>query len=296
VKPGPLLVTGSTGLIGAPLVKALERESIEAHCVSRTPRLGPMKHQADLTSPEQTRHLIDRVRPSVIIHLAGGREPSLERLYESNLLTTINLLNAAARLDPPPAFILTGSAAEYGEPLDGIAYETGPTEPLTDYGRVKSGASIVARTLADSAGMPMCIVRPFNVVSPDLAAAVALGNMRQQLLSQTGHLRSVTCGRLDIVRDYVPLLFVVDVFVHLVDASKWPPVLNVCSGIGIELGEILLAMAEILDVEVRVIADPGLAAIPAADRIIGETSGLRELGLHCRPTASSLARILVGQA
>jgi nucleoside-diphosphate-sugar epimerase len=288
-----VLVTGSTGLIGEPLLESLRNRSVEAHGVSRTAMTGPLTHRADLSAPEETAALLARVKPSAIVHLAGGRERDIGRLYESNVLTTVNLLQAAARLKSPPAFITTGSAAEYGEPAGGIASEAGAARPVTEYGRAKLAASALAQSLSTSSGIRLCIVRPFNVVSPHLPSATALGNMRQQLIAQTGIHRVVRCGRLDIVRDFVPLQFVVEVFSRLLELGEWPRLLNACSGIGIELGSVLRAMADCFDAEVCVTPVPELMGIPAAARIVGDATLLHALGLHCDPTAASLARLLI---
>lgn len=289
-----VLVTGSTGLIGKPLLQLLRDRSVEAHGVTRGETTDPLTHSADLSVPEQTTTLLARVKPTVIIHLAGGQQRDLGRLYESNVLTTVNLLQAAGRLESLPALITTGSAAEYGEPSDGIASESTAADPVTDYGRAKLASSALAQSLSASFGIPLCIVRPFNVVSPHLPSATALGNMRQQLLAQTGRDRVVRCGRLDIVRDFVPVDFVVRVLSRLLDLDEWPRVLNACSGVGIELGSVLGAAAECLDAAARVVPVPELMEIPAAVRIVGDPTLLHSLRLHCDPTPASLARILIG--
>ena len=291
-----VLVTGSSGLVGTPLVGALRGESVETHGVSRTSTNDPLTHHADLACAEQASDLLARVRPTVIVHLAGGRDENVDRLYESNVLTTVNLVQAAAQLDPPPAFITAGSAAEYGEPPGAVVSESDHAQPITDYGRAKLASSLLAQSVSARSGMAVCVVRPFNIVSPAQTSGSALGNMRRQLLAQTGKERLVRCGRLDIIRDFVTLEFVVDVFSMLIRAERMPPVLNVCSGIGIELGAILHAMGCHLDVEIDVITVPQLAVIPAADRIVGDPAALHRLGMSCEPTASSLAEFLVGES
>jgi len=287
------LVTGSTGMIGEPLLKSLRDHSLEAHGVSRTATTNSLSHCADLSDPGQTAGVIARVNPSVILHLAGGQDRNIGRLYEANVLTTVNVLQAAARLKSPPAVIAVGSAAEYGDPCGGIASESSPARPVTEYGRAKLAASTLARVISDASGIRLCIVRPFNIVSPHLPSTTALGNMRQQLKEQTGKHRVVRCGRLDIVRDFVPVHFVVDVLSRLLDSKEWPRILNVCSGTGIELGSILRAMAACLDADVRVVVAPELVDIPAAAQIIGDATLLHKLGLWCKPTASSLARLMI---
>jgi nucleoside-diphosphate-sugar epimerase len=288
-----VLVTGSTGLIGGALVESLRDGPFEVHGVARTVAADPRAHRADLSVPGQVADLLNRVNPSVIIHLAGGRETDVARLYASNVLTTVNLLQVAARLESPPAFITAGSAAEYGEPVGGIASESGPAHPLTEYGRAKLAASALAQSLARDAQIRLCIVRPFNVVSAHLPASTALGNMRQQLVTQQGKTRVVRCGRLDVVRDFVPLNFVVEVVSRLLDVDDWPELLNVCSGSGIELGSILYGMADLLDVDVRPVTIPELLAVPAPERVIGNSTILQRLGLRCKPTAVSLARLML---
>jgi nucleoside-diphosphate-sugar epimerase len=288
-----VLVTGSTGLIGAALVRSSLDERFEIHGVGRSVAPHHRVHRADLSNPEDVHDLLDRVRPTVIVHLAGSREGDMVLLYESNVLTTVNLMQVAARMQARPAFITAGSAAEYGEPDSGIASESSPMCPITEYGRAKVAATALARALARSSGMRLCIVRPFNVVSPRLPAASALGNMRQQLLEQEGKTRVVRCGRLDVVRDFIPLDFVTGALWRLLDTDEWPDSLNLCSGIGIELGSILRAMGDHLDVDIDVVEVPKLATIPAARRIVGDPSRLRSLGLDCSPTASTLAQTMI---
>jgi nucleoside-diphosphate-sugar epimerase len=290
---GRVLVTGSRGLIGEPLLRSLRDRSFEVYGVSRSETPDTFTLRADLSLPEQTASLLAHVNPSVIVHLAGGRERDAELLYESNVSTTANLLNASTHLESPPAFITAGSAAEYGEPAAGIATESSRADPVTEYGRAKLAASALALELSAASGIRVCVVRPFNIVSARLPASTALGNMREQLMAQTGSQRVVRCGRLDVVRDFVPLHFVVEVLSRLLDVEEWPRILNICSGTGIELGSVLRAMADCLDVDVHVIPIYELTSIPAAARIIGDATLLHRLGLHCEPTAASLARLLV---
>jgi nucleoside-diphosphate-sugar epimerase len=264
----------------------------EAHGAARTATNDQLTHGADLSVAEEAVDLLALVSPAVVIHLAGGRERS--SLRESNVAPTLNVLNAAARLEPPPYVIAAGSAAEYGEPADGVASESIPPRPVTDYGRAKLAASNVAREMAVASDLRLCIVRPFNIVSPDLPLTSALGNMRAQLLAERGKHRVVRCGRLDVVRDFVPLGFVLEVLVRLLNLEEWPEILNVCSGVGIELESVLHAMADELDVDVSTVPVPELVAIPAATRIVGDATLLRALGLVCEPTARSLGCLLVG--
>lgn len=288
-----LLVTGATGLIGTPFVARLRGQGVEAHGASRSAS-GRFWHSADLVSARAARELVERVEPTTIVHLVGGTHGDASRLYELNAQTLANVMHASARLPHRPTVIALGSAAEYGEPPGGVATESSPTKPVSPYGRAKLAGTSLAQTLSQSSEVPLSVVRPFNIVSPQLPVGSALGNLRRQLLGQTGAHRVVRCGRVDVVRDFVPLDFVVDVLVTIALAQEPPPVLNVCSGTGIALGDVLDAMATHVGATVEVEPVPELIAIPAALRVIGDPRLLAELGLSCTPTPESLARVLLG--
>lgn len=288
-----ILVTGATGLIGVPLLARLRGQGLEAYGVSRSAS-GPFSHAADLGSLSDAEELVARVEPTTIVHLVGGAHGDERLLYELNARTLTNVMHAAARHSRCPTVIALGSAAEYGEPPDGVASELSPTRPVSAYGRAKLQATSLARAFSDSNGVPLSVVRPFNIVSPRLPVDSALGNLRRQLMQQTGPRRVVRCGRIDVVRDFVPLDFVVDVLAAIALVLDPPPVLNVCSGTGIVLADVLDAMASHIGAIVDVEPVPELIAIPAPLRIVGDPRLLAELHLSCEPTPASLARVLLG--
>ena len=183
------------------------------------------------------------------MHLAGSAAGSRRELTRANVLATRNLMEAVVQMELPAAVIVFGSAAEYGNPLTERIAEDHPLRPVTEYGRAKAEQTSLARHIASVAGTRLCIVRPFNIVSSDLPRSVALGNMRRQLIAGATRRRTVRCGRLDVVRDFVSLQFVVHVLVRLLELPDWPAILNVCSGRGIQLGNLLEAMASVIGVE-----------------------------------------------
>jgi nucleoside-diphosphate-sugar epimerase len=286
------LVTGATGLIGSSLLAALRRQGLDAHGVARSAH-GSGMHAADLRSASATGAVLGLVEPTTVVHLVGGHHPDPARLTELNAGTLSNVMQAAADLATVPMVIAVGSAAEYGEPADGVVSESSPTEPVSAYGRAKLAATSRAMELSEATGVPLCVVRPFNVVSPHLGADTALGNLRRQLLAQSGSRRVVRCGRLDIVRDFVPLDYVVEVLAAVAILPAPPAVLNVCSGTGILLEDVLHALAASLDASVTVESVPELTAIPAPERIVGDSRLLAQLGFSCRPTPASLASVLL---
>jgi len=282
---GSILVTGAGGLIGTellPLLKAGSWVAVES------------RRQCDLSVPGQAAELVETVRPGTIVHLAGGTSPSRQEVYRKNVLSTVHLLEAAARLEELPYCIVLGSAAEYGDASEERITESSPPRPVTEYGRAKLAQTALAEAICETAGLPLTILRPFNLVSPRLPPSSPLGNLRDQLLRGEGR---IECGRLNVVRDFVPVSAVAEAIRRLVASPAPGETLNVCSGVGIELGSILKAMAERLGVAVRTVQKPELLAIPAAPRVVGDPSRLgRVTGLRIEVTAEGLAGLLLGAA
>ncbi len=293
----PLLVTGATGLVGRELMLALSRrgEPWQCHTASRSESSHPGHHRCDLSRQEETLALIAEVQPAAVVHLAGGAGGTRHELYENNVLSTVNLLHAVARQPRPAYCIVFGSAAEYGDTPQSPIAEEAPLKPVTEYGRAKVAQTTLAESLSRARGIPLTLLRPFNLVSPQLPVSSALGNMRRQLLDVLDAQRTVTCGRLDLVRDYVPVAAVAEVTLRLLERPAPGQILNVCSGVGITLESILAAMAERLGVTLRIEQSPELLGIPAAPRAVGDASRLiRETGLRIEVSAESLAESLVG--
>ena len=289
---GAVLVTGASGLIGSELVPVLRAAGYE---VLTTCRSGKgVDRRADLAVPAEAQALLAAARPDAVVHLAGGTDPDPDELYRGNVLSTVNVLAAASRLPTAPPCVVLGSAAEYGDGgPDAIAEDRRP-RPLSDYGRAKAAQVILARQVAAARRLPLTVLRPFNVVSPRLPETTALGNIRRQLLAGTGARRPVACGRLDVVRDYVPVAVVVEAIRRSLARPQPGEVINVCSGTGLELRLVLAAMARRLGVTAVPSGSARLTGLPAADRVVGDPSRLRALlGLSPEASAEGIAATML---
>jgi nucleoside-diphosphate-sugar epimerase len=287
---GTVLVTGASGLLGrrtAPLLRERGWDVVPAG------RRDP-DHPVDVTRPGSLSALVESVAPDVVGHLAGGVPGPGTSTWELNLLPSVELLHAAIRSPRRPRVVLIGSAAEYGLDGDEVTEET-PTHPVSDYGRAKAVQTACARRFHQS-GAEVLVLRPFNVVAPDLPASNALGNLRTQVMAcLPAEVCTVRCGRLDVIRDFVTADFVARVVAACV--ADWPnvPVLNVASGIGIALGDVFDAFGTALGLRLEYRADPELTAIAAPDVMTGDPGALEAAtGLRCRAEAHALARALVG--
>ncbi len=289
-----VLLTGANGLVGRAVLPALRALGLEVVAMARTAS-DPEQLVCDLEDARATLRIVRDVSPTHVIHLAGGVASSVHALYRRNVLTTVHVLEAAAELASPPRCVLMGSAAEYGESAPGAIAETAPLRPINDYGRAKAAQSLLAQAIAAARGLPLTILRPFNVVSPELPLSTALGRMRSELLGSSARERRVRCGRLDIVRDFVPLATLVETIARWCGDAPASATINVCSGRGIALAAVLDAMARRLGVIAHVEQLEELVGMPAADRVVGDPTLLREfLGATPQVSPETLAVLMVG--
>lgn len=283
--PLRVLVTGAGGVLGAALVPILRNRGHDVH--------GADSSAGDLADPDVAQRLVKAAAPDAVVHLAGGPGGDQDALHRSNVLTVQNVVAALGLAARPPHLVVIGSAAEYGEGGGEPIAEDAPLRPVSDYGRAKVAATTVAASLAGDLGIPLTVARPFNVVAPRPPIGTPLGNLSAQLLAQSGPVRVVRCGRLDVVRDFVPVGFVGEALAALVEGRHLGNY-NVCSGVGLALESVLAQMAALLGVEARPEPVPELVALPAADRVVGDPSRLAALGVRCEPTSRELARLCLG--
>lgn len=153
-----ILITGSEGLVGRALRRALERrgESVGSFDL-RAPQRRDVRSAAQLaTSMSSCRGVVHLAAVSRVID--GERDPSLT--YATNVSGTANVLDAARAAD---AWTIYASSREvYGTVARLPATEDTPLAPLNVYGRSKAAAE---RLVADArtAGARASTIRLSNV-------------------------------------------------------------------------------------------------------------------------------------
>ncbi len=286
-----VLLTGSSGLIGRRVRPHLERAGWDVVGVSRSPDRAAAR--ADLADAGQTRAVVSDTGPDVVVHLAGGPARSPDALHVANVVTTVNLLEAVAASSPGAYVMVAGSAAEYGEGDGRPLTEDTPCRPVTAYGRAKLAQTVAALRIARAHGLHVTVVRPFNVVAYDMPPSTPLGSMRAQLLAQRGRDRTVVCGRTDLKRDFIPVHEVAAVIAALCRQRPAASLLNICSGTGVALDDVVRRLQEDLAVRIAVEHHPDLLALPGARVVVGDPGRLSRLGHRLDGSVAAVCRALL---
>ena len=120
--------------------------------------------QADLADAAAARHIVDRVQPDVVIHLASRAEGSRDLdlvvpMLNDNVLSAINIMAAAAHISGC-RLVMAGSVEEHCCPGSG----SGVRSP---YSASKVAATTYATLFRDVGDLPVVVLRPAMVYGPE---------------------------------------------------------------------------------------------------------------------------------
>lgn len=169
-----ILITGGTGFIGSNFVYKFLELGDDVHLIVRPEsnfwRIKPIKsrvslHFVDLIDEQSINKFIGNLKPEIILHFATygaypGRQTDIKTTILTNVLGTINLVNACAQIGFK-CFINTGSSSEYGEKDHSMA-ESDLLEPNNLYGITKAAATMYCQFLAKKMDLPIVTMRLFS--------------------------------------------------------------------------------------------------------------------------------------
>src|SRR3989338_6009105 len=173
-----ILVTGATGFVGANLVHRLVAKKADVYCMVRPKSdmwrlkgvLGRLAvHKADLADARAVKRVVRNVRPDVVYHAAAHglflKQEEAEQMAASNVLGTVNLLEALHHTGTVRRIVNIGSFAEYN-PDELYISENSPLCPSNAYGASKASQSFFAQYYARCYKMPIVIMRPTLIYGP----------------------------------------------------------------------------------------------------------------------------------
>ncbi len=173
---------------------------------------------------------------------------------DTNVRGTLNVLEACRRAGVKK-LVHTSTSEVYGTARRVPIAEDHPLQPQSPYSATKTGADSLALSYFSSFGLPVALIRPFNVYGPRQSARAVIPTIIGQVLAGGG---SVRLGSLTPTRDYT---FVADTVEGFLSVAQSPAsageVVNVGSGAEISIGDLARRIARLCGrPEVRIEEDP----------------------------------------
>ncbi len=176
------IVTGAFGFVGSHLVEYLLDKDEEVVALSHPappennykylrshPRAGKLNVVlTDIRSLDALKMVFKNLQPSVVYHLAAiaSHRLSLDEphLYlENNILTVLNVLEAARMTEPQPRVVFSSSSSVYGDNSPPLREDMQP-RPKGPYALSKSIGETLCMHYHNTYGVDCVVVRYFNVV------------------------------------------------------------------------------------------------------------------------------------
>jgi len=155
-----LIVTGARGFIGSHATGYFKEKEYTVLGVDKL--LSDNVSQCDLTNFDETLNLFKQFIPDYVIHLAVRYAGSEVEIMRTNLMITLNVLEASLKVGVK-RLIYMSSSAVYGLPTeDNPVDEETPLAPRTGYGTSKVAAEYLVKQYFNL-GLPCVIFRGFEV-------------------------------------------------------------------------------------------------------------------------------------
>lgn len=274
-----VVVTGAAGFTGLHFVRAAAARGYECIAVGDQPGMtiegAERSLVLDLTDRTATFEALRAADPDYVVHLAAvsfvGHE-DVSDFYLTNVVGTINLVDALAPSSRLRKLVVASSANIYGKARDLPITESSPPDPQNDY-----AVSKLAMENAVSLRMGserIVIVRPFNYsgvgqaehfLVPKIVAAYARGDSTLEL------------GNLEVARDFSDVRDVVSAYLGLLASPFHSGVVNICSGRATTLRSIIEQMSTLAGYQLRVTSSPALTRTQEIPLLYGSDALLQSI-------------------
>lgn len=253
-----IAVFGGGGFIGSTIADRLLKDGHSLRIFER-PRVEAYRHfsaleqvdwiTGDFTSVHDVTAAIDGV--DVVLHLISTTLPKNsndDTIYDvqSNLVGTLQLLNAmVARQVGKMVFISSGGTV-YGNPCYLPIDENHPTEPRVSYGITKLAVEKYLLMYQSLHGIKVNILRVANPFGERQRVETAQGAVAVFLSKAIQNQAIEIWGDGSVTRDYLYVSDVAEAFAGAVNYSGSKSVFNISSGVGTSLNEMITLLERVL--------------------------------------------------
>ncbi|GGI46220.1 CDP-abequose synthase [Paenibacillus marchantiophytorum] len=255
-----ILVTGSTGFVGANLVRELvEQPNTNVSIIIRKSsdiwRIKDIMHKfhkifnSDLDDTKHVEEAFVEINPDYVYHVAtyGGfpGQVDTQQTIKSNLIATMTLIDLSVKYDVKQ-FINTGSSSEYGI-KDAPMKESDYCEPVNFYGITKLAATNYCSMIGrQQTNLKTCTLRLFSPYGDYEDDSRLYPSIKSSLMKN----ESPRLSRPYSVRDFIPISNVINIYLEILKVNyQSGDIINVGSGKQSNIEDFYYQIAKELDKE-----------------------------------------------
>jgi nucleoside-diphosphate-sugar epimerase len=271
-----VLITGIDGFTGVYLEDLLSKAGYDVFGFV-FPESKNTKHiRCNIDNKNDIVTALKSLKPDYIVHLAGISfvpHSNARQIYDINLFGTLNILDALMDIGhAPKKIVLASSANIYGNPPVATIDENVCPSPVSHYAISKFAVECMARTYFDR--LNIVITRPFNYTgigqSADFLIPKIVAHYRERK-------REIELGNLDVVRDFSDVRFVSVVYKLLLECDTISEIVNICSGTGVSLMNIIGIMNALAGYKIKTTVNPAFVRTNEVKTLIGSNKKLYSL-------------------
>jgi nucleoside-diphosphate-sugar epimerase len=271
-----VIITGIDGFTGVYLEDILTKAGYDVYGLVY-PKSSSKKHLVcDISDVHEVVNSFLSVKPDYVIHLAGiSFVPHLnvKQMYDINFFGSLNILDALLDIGASPnKIVLASSSNVYGNPTVEVIDETICPVPVSHYAMSKLSMEFMARNYFDR--LKILITRPFNYTGRGQGIQFLIPKIVSHFKEGK---KEIQLGNLDVVRDFSDVRFVANVYQKLMECDTASEIVNICSGKGVSLLEIIDTMNRMAGYEIRAVKNPHFVRINEVKKLIGSNRKLVSL-------------------
>ena len=242
--------------------------------------------ECDVKDGSSVRDLMKEVKPDYIFHLAAQsfvltswHAPA--ETIGTNVLSTLNILEAAREIETNPVIQIVGTCDEYGMVYDHElpVIEENPFRPLSPYAVSKVACDLLGYQYHKSYQLNIVRTRAFNHTGPRRGEVFATSNFARQIAEAEAGKRPpvISVGNLDAKRDFTDVRDMVKAYWLAVDKGIPGEVYVLASGKARAMSEVLDTLLKLTHIKVEIRQDPDRMRPSDIPNLEGNSTKFRKL-------------------
>lgn len=289
-----VLIAGITGFAGSHLAELWLNKGADVYGITRwrskTDNIDHIRNSvnvinADIRDGYSLLEVFRNVKPDYCFHLAAQSfvleswNSPLETMH-TNVLGTVNVLEAIRREAPNCKVVIAGSSEEYGLVLDGETpiVEANPLRPMSPYGVSKVATDKLGCLYHISYGLQIVVTRAFNHTGPRRGEVFVTSNFAKQIASIEAGISEPTLyvGNLEAYRDWTDVRDTVEAYYLAITEGTPGEVYNICSGKVTKIADVLDMLKTMSNTHIEVKQDPKRMRPSDIPLLLGDCTKFRE--------------------